>query len=133
MLRGGCFCRSVRYEIDAGPSSETACHCSICRHTSGAPFVGWFSVPRGALRFVTDEPAGFKSSERATRTFCSSCGTAITFQSQDSPDEVDVTIASLDEAGSVPIKDHTFVRSKLAWVNIDDGLPAYPTTRDAGL
>lgn len=29
MLRGGCFCRAVRYEIDAGPASQTSWHCTI--------------------------------------------------------------------------------------------------------
>ena len=28
-------------------------------------------------------------------------------------------------------RDHTFARSKLSWVTIADGLPAYPTTRPA--
>ena len=29
MLRGGCFCRTVRYEIDAEPTKETICHCTM--------------------------------------------------------------------------------------------------------
>lgn len=133
MLRGGCFCRSVRYEVDAEPMSQTACHCTICRHTSGAPFVAWFSVPREAIRFVTDEPAAFKSSERATRTFCASCGTPLTFQSTVSPGEIDITTCSLDEPDQASPRDHTFVRSKPSWVTLGDGRPAYPTTRSAGL
>ena len=130
MLRGGCFCRAVRYEIDAEPSSRTACHCTICRHTSGAPFVAWFSVPVASSRFVSDEPAAFKSSEQATRTFCASCGTPLTFQSTRSPGELDITTCSLDEPEHVPPRDHTFLRSKLSWVKLADGLPAYPAARD---
>jgi hypothetical protein len=130
MLRGGCFCRAVRYEIDAEPSSRTACHCTICRHTSGAPFVAWFSVPVASFRFVSDEPAAFKSSEQATRTFCASCGTPLTFQSTRSPGELDITTCSLDEPEHVPPRDHTFLRSKLSWVKLADGLPAYPAARD---
>jgi hypothetical protein len=129
MLRGGCYCRAVRYEIDAEPASRTACHCTICRHTSGAPFVAWFSVPAEAFRFVSDEPARFKSSEHATRTFCAGCGTPLTFASTKSPDELDVTTCSLDEPGHVPPGDHTFVRSKLSWVELADGLPTYPASR----
>jgi hypothetical protein len=130
MLRGGCFCRAVRYEIDAEPSSRTACHCTICRHTSGAPFVAWFSVPVASFRFVSDEPAAFKSSEQATRTFCALCGTPLTFQSTRSPGELDITTCSLDEPEHVPPRDHTFLRSKLSWVKLADGLPAYAAARD---
>ena len=132
MLRGGCFCRAVRYEIDAEPVSQTACHCTICRHTSGAPFVAWFSVPASAFRFVTDEPASFRSSEQARRTFCASCGTSLTFQSTLLFAEIDVTTCSLDEPEQAPPKDHTFVRSKLSWVTAMDDLPAYPTSRADG-
>ena len=35
MLRGGCFCRAVRYEIDAEPTNQTICHCTMCRHAAG--------------------------------------------------------------------------------------------------
>lgn len=133
MLRGGCFCRAVRYEIDAEPADQTACHCTICRHTSGAPFVAWFSVPVASFRFVSDEPTSVKSSEWATRTFCAGCGTPLTFHSTMSPDKLDITTCSLDEPEGVPPSDHTFVRSKLSWVTLEDGVPAYPTTRSAGL
>ena len=47
MLRGGCFCRTVRYEIDAEPTKQTICHCTMCRHAAGAPSVAWFSVSAG--------------------------------------------------------------------------------------
>ncbi len=53
MLRGGCFCRAVRYEIDAEPTNETICHCTMCRHVAGAPSVAWFSVPPDSVRFVS--------------------------------------------------------------------------------
>ena len=57
MLKGGCYCGAVRYEVAASPARETACHCSICRGTSGAPFVAWFSVPAASFRVVVG-PAG---------------------------------------------------------------------------
>jgi len=44
MLQGGCFCGRIRYEVAGRPFHETNCHCSICRRTTGAPFVAWFSV-----------------------------------------------------------------------------------------
>ena len=46
--------------------------------------------------------------------------------------DLDVTTCSLDEPDKAAPKDHTFVRSKLSWMTIADGLPAYPTTRPAG-
>ena len=130
MLRGGCFCRTVRYEIDAEPTKQTICHCTMCRHAAGAPSVAWFSVPPDSVRFVAGEPQRFKSSEHATRSFCPDCGTTLTYQSTRTPGDLDVSTCSLDEPDQAAPRDHTFVRSKLSWVTIADGLPAYPTTRD---
>jgi hypothetical protein len=130
MLQGGCFCGLVRYQADGAPFHETTCHCTICRGTTGAPMVTWFSVPRDALRFVGGQPATFQSSEHGSRTFCPRCGTALTFQSTNFPEEVDVTVCSLDHPEQVPPRDHTFVRSRLPWVVLGDQLPAFPRSRD---
>jgi len=94
--------------------------------------VAWFSVPPGSFRVVEGEPKHFKSSEHATRSFCPDCGTTLTYQSTRTSGDLDVTTCSLDEPDKAAPKDHTFARSKLSWVTIADGLPAYPTTRTTG-
>ena len=129
MLKGGCFCGAVRYEAEGEPWHQTVCHCSICRRTSGAPIVAWFTVKTGDFRIVAGEPARFRSSGAATRTFCGACGTALTFQSYDHADEIDVTTCSLDDPERVPPKSHTWRASGLSWVKSADGLPAYPEKR----
>jgi hypothetical protein len=129
MLKGGCLCGALRYETTAEPARQTACHCTICRRASGAPFVAWFSVPSASFRFVTGRPARFKSSEHGTRTFCAGCGTPLTFRSTRYPDEIDITTCSLDDPEAVPPRDHTFARSSLPWVRLADGLSAYPAAR----
>jgi hypothetical protein len=129
MLKGGCFCGRIRYETTAAPFHETNCHCSICRRTSGAPFVTWFSVPRSEFRLVSGEPARFESTAAATRSFCPHCGTALTFEHGDFPDEIDVTTCSLDRPELVPPKDHTWTSSKVTWLKLPNELPEYPESR----
>jgi hypothetical protein len=129
MLEGRCCCGFVHYRAGGAPSNETNCHCSLCRRTSGAVFLSWFTVPRTEFRFVGGEPARFQSSEHGTRTFCLRCGTALTFQSTRFPDEVDVTIGSLDEPERVSPKDDTHTDSKVAWVAVDDRIPAFAGAR----
>jgi len=128
MLKGGCFCGAVRYEAEGETWHETLCHCSICRRTSGAPIVAWFTVKAGDFRIVAGEPARFRSSAAATRTFCGACGTALTFQSGGG-DEIDVTTCSLDDPERVPPKSHTWRASGLSWIGSADGLPAYREKR----
>ena len=96
MLQGGCYCGRIRYEVTGTPFNETNCHCSICRRTTGAPFVAWFSVRPSEFRLLSGDPTSFRSSGKAVRTFCPHCGTQLTFQSEDSPEDIDVTSCSLD-------------------------------------
>jgi hypothetical protein len=130
MLTGGCFCGRVRYEAEGAPFDQTNCHCSICRRTTGAPFVAWFSVPRLRLR-VTGEPTRFRSSSKATRSFCAQCGTQISFE-RDGAEEIDVTTCSLDQPGDVPPLDHIHTASRLEWVKLADGLPQFRESRQQG-
>ena len=127
-MHGHCFCGFIRYQAGGAPFHETNCHCSICRRTSGAPFVAWLTVRRADFTFLAGEPATFRSSDHGTRTFCPRCGTPVTFQSTHSPDEIDVTICSLDEPERVPPRDHTQVATRLPWVELGD-LPAFPGER----
>ena len=131
MLTGGCFCGAIRYEMTGAPFYETNCHCSICRRTTGAPFVAWFSVARSGFRFVQGAAMRFRSSAKGTRRFCPACGTQLTFEHDDNPDELDVTTCSLDDPERLPPRDHTRASSRLAWLRLGDGLPEYPEARDA--
>ena len=131
-LQGGCFCGAVRYEADGEPFNSTLCHCSDCRKSSGAPAVAWFSVRRAELRWTTQPPFMFRSSAHALRGFCPSCGASLVFEDEEWPDEVDITTASLDDPDQMPPRDHTFVRSRLRWMDLHDGLPEYQRTRTEG-
>ena|SRR5689334_12550406 len=129
MIDGRCLCGLIRYAADGTPSNETNCHCSICRRASGAPFVAWVTVPAASFRFLSGTPTTFRSSDHGTRAFCPRCGTALTFRSTRFPDEVDVTICSLDRPELLAPKDHTRASSKLPWVNLGDDLPVYAESR----
>jgi hypothetical protein len=129
MLQGGCFCGRIRYEVTGTPFQETNCHCSICRRTTGAPFVAWFSVRPSEFRWLFGSPSQFRASARATRSFCTHCGTQLTFQGDDCPDEIDVTTSSLDQPDAVPPRDHTHVSSRLPWIALADGLPQFLQAR----
>ena len=61
----------------------------------------------------------------ATRSFCPDCGTPLTFEHEDFPDEIDVTTCSLDRPELARPKDHTWTSSKVSWLTLTDGLPDY--------
>ncbi|PWF45099.1 GFA family protein [Massilia glaciei] len=132
MFNGGCFCGAVRYRASAQRVEATICHCTICRRTTGAPFVAWFSLPAADFTVLAGTPSALRSSTHATRTFCAACGTQLTFIDDATPGEVDVTIGSLDEPDLIAPADHTFTRGKLAWVRLADDLPQFQASRANG-
>src|SRR5262245_38471947 len=130
VLTGGCHCGRIRYEAIGPTFHETNCHCSICRRTTGAPFVAWFSVRRTDFRLTQGQSTRYAASPQGTRAFCPHCGTQLTFEHTDFADEIDVTICSLDDPERVAPKDHTRTSSRLAWLKLDDGLPQFAQARD---
>ena len=100
----------------------------LTRATAGAPFVTWFSVRRGEFRFVSGKPARFKSSEKGTRSFCPRCGSQVTFENSDFPEEIDVTTCSLDDPNVVPPRDNVWTSSRVRWI-VPDALPDYRESR----
>jgi hypothetical protein len=132
MLTGGCHCNAIRYEAVNRPHNRTNCHCTMCRGTTGAPCVAWFSVATGDFRFTQGKPTQYRSSQHATRTFCAVCGTQLTFSDDASPEEIDITTCTLDVSTDVEPQDHTFTSSQVPWLKLADGLPTYQRSRSEG-
>lgn len=116
-LAGGCFCGALRYEIQPGDSSVVNCHCTMCRRTSGAPYVTWILLTDEQFELKQGTPAELESSEHGTRWFCGRCGTPIVFRTTKRPGKIDVTVASLDEPNCCPPGEDVYTETKLGWVH----------------
>jgi len=126
---GGCFCGAIRYETTGEPRIVTHCHCLHCRRTSGAAFVTWAEFPADQFSWKRGTPGSFESRPGVTRTFCTACGTPLTYKSIESPGTADVIACTLDEPGGLEPQDHIFCDRQLPWIHLDDGLPKYPRRR----
>jgi hypothetical protein len=131
-IEGGCLCGAIRYRAVGQPYGITHCHCQTCRRASGAPFVTWAGVDTDKFTFINGKPASYASSVNVTRTFCSKCGTALTYRRADLPDSIDVTVGSMDDPEALRPEDHTWTESRLSWISLGDELPAYPHERKLG-
>jgi hypothetical protein len=132
MLTGGYYCKAIRYRVPDQTFDATICYCDMCRGTSGAPCVAWLSVASEHLELLQGTPARFRASSHATRTFCATCGTQLTFVDDASPGETGITTCSLDSPDAVPPDDHTFLDDKVAWLVLGDGLPRFRRARSEG-
>lgn len=117
MRTGGCFCGAIRYSLNEDSYKVVNCHCTMCRRTSGAPFVSWLIVPTGDFKLTEGAPTLLKSSKAASRTFCNTCGTPVTCTNDAHADIVDVTLGSLDDPTTLAPDGDYYVDTKLPWVH----------------
>jgi hypothetical protein len=126
MLRGGCLCGAVRYEIEGPLGPVILCHCVQCRRASGTAFAANASV--AGLRIVAGENRvnEFESSPGKLRASCRDCGSAL-YSAQDSrPGVRRVRLGTLDDDPGVKPAAHIWVGDKAPWFEIpDDGLQRF--------
>ena len=120
---GGCHCGNLRYELDAPLTDVAHCHCSICRRTSGGIVVTWASVPLDSLKWLAGSPTTYDSGPSCVRYFCNNCGAQVALFSRNSPEMMDVTIATLDHPEEGPADRHIWADSRLPWLHLDEHLP----------
>lgn len=125
VIEGGCLCGALRYRI-AGPLGDVVhCHCAMCRRSSGAPVVTWVSVAAGSFAFSRGAPSVYHSSSHAERRFCGACGAQITFWSKSDPENIDVTLGTLDHPERHAAIRHIWTGSRLPWIHLDEQLPDF--------
>ncbi len=128
-VKGGCLCGKVRYRIAGTPLETLYCHCRMCQRAHGATVVAWLTVSLDGFEVTSGEPAAYQSSTTAVRHFCASCGSPLTWRATDNPRLVDVSIATLDKPETVEPALHLWTDSQIAWFEIADHLPRYPTNQ----
>ena len=114
---GGCLCGAVRYSIALPPRWVAHCHCSMCRRAHGAAFVTWVGNLRESVRVDAgaDLLTAHRSSSGGQRRFCSRCGSMLFFESTHWPEELHVTLGSLDDASGLDPAAHAYWRDRVVW------------------
>lgn len=125
-VTGRCFCGEVRYECGAMLYPANFCHCESCRRACGAPVVAWLTVAAENFIFTAKAPTEFHSSEQVIRSFCSRCGTPLTYRHEQRPAELDITLATLDDPSEIIPTHHIYMDDALPWDRPNDGLPQFP-------
>ena len=123
---GGCLCGAVRYRIEGAPRVSLICHCQSCRKAAGAPSVAWVTVATAHLEWRRGEPERYRSSAPVVRGFCARCGTPLTWSHERSPEEIDVTTASLDDPARYPPTREVWLSERIDWEVANPALTAHP-------
>ena len=145
--KGSCLCGDVKFSllptsIPGIFKTVAHCHCSMCRKHTGAAFSTYGEVPAEAVVFEGEKEfppcvVRYTAPENSTiRTFCSSCGSNVMFESPYNHIDgtVELAIALIDEFAegiSCTKSDcHIFVKYKAPWFDITDSLPQFEEYRE---
>ena len=97
LLRGGCHCGRVRFEVQAPADIEALdCNCSICRMTGFLHLI----VPATRFHLLCGEEVLTEytfNTGAAKHRFCRHCGIKSFYTPRSHPDGVDVNVRCLDQ------------------------------------
>jgi hypothetical protein len=129
---GSCCCGRVRYRMQGPFGTFSHCHCTDCRKTHGAAFATYIGVERARFGFLSGEGelAGHVTDTGTRRNFCRRCGSTLTCTVTSEPDAVYVATGTLDTPLLLKPEYHIYVRSKVPWIEILDGLPQHQAFAD---
>ena len=130
---GGCSCGEVRYRLTSEPLFTHCCHCLNCQRQTGSAFVINLLIEADRVELVAgdprpvDVPRDDGSSQRIFR--CPTCQVAV-YSQYGRPEVRFVRGGTLDDPSQVAPDVHIFTRSKLSWVAVPEGVPAFEVYYD---
>jgi len=129
VLEGGCACGAVRYRLTASPMFVHCCHCRDCQRQTGSAFVinALIETDRIALLAGGPEPVRVPTDSGRPHDIyrCPRCHTALWSDYGGRPKLRFVRVGTLDDPAAVQPDVHIYVRSKLPWVALPDGVSSF--------
>lgn len=132
---GGCSCGAVRYRLSSEPLIVHCCHCLNCQRQTGSAFAINLLIEADRLEVVAgtpqpvDVPRDDGSVQRIFR--CPTCQIAV-FSEYGSPQVRFVRGGTLDDPRDLTPDVHIYTRSKVRWVGLPEGAPAFEEYYDSG-
>ncbi len=125
---GGCACGEVRYRLASEPMFVHCCHCLNCQRQTGSAFVINLLIEAHRLEILKGTPQPVEvprddgSMQRIFR--CPRCQIAV-YSEYSRPQVRFVRGGTLDDPSHISPDVHIFTRSKVRWVIVPEGTPAF--------
>jgi hypothetical protein len=125
LLRGGCWCGAVRFQVQDEFLYAWNCHCSRCRAATGSAFKALAGIEGEKLELTQGGDALLVVGDDVLNdTRCRLCGSFL-FSVVREGAYVHVGMGSLIDTPSIRVSAHIFVGSKAPWFEITDDLPQF--------
>ena len=134
LLEGGCACGAVRYRLNAAPMFVHCCHCKDCQRQTGSAFVLNALLEADRVQLQSGAPEGVTMPTDSGRPHdiyrCPKCKIALWSIYGGRQQVRFVRVGTLDEPSALPPNVHIYTRSKLPWVKLPEGAPAFEAYYD---
>jgi len=134
-LEGGCACGQVRYRLLSAPLFVHCCHCKDCQRQTGSAFVLNALIETDRVERLSGDHALFAMPTDSGRPHdvarCRGCGTAVWSHYGGLKVLTFVRVGTLDEPAALPPDVHIYTRSKLPWIALPSGVPAFEAYYDS--
>ena len=129
IFQGGCACGAVRYRLTSAPMIVHCCHCRDCQRQTGGGFAVNALIETDRIEMSGEDPVAIAMPTDSGRPHdiyrCRTCGTAVWSDYGRRPALRFVRATTLDDPDALPPDVHIFTRSKLPWVGLPQGVPAF--------
>jgi hypothetical protein len=134
-FEGRCACGAVRYRMESAPMFVHCCHCRDCQRQTGSAFVLNALIETNRVTVLSGETAPHlmpTDSGRPHTVFrCTACGTAMWSEYGGVKPLRFVRVGTLEDPSALPPDVHIYTRSKLPWVALPEGVPAFAAYYDS--
>jgi len=134
-LEGGCACGALRYRLGSPPMFVHCCHCRDCQRQTGSAFVLNALIEANRVELLSGSPdetiLPTDSGQQQKVYRCPACKIAV-WSVYGGIDKLRfVRVGTLDDPTALTPDVHIFVRSKLPWIALPEGVPAFEAYYDS--
>lgn len=134
-FEGGCACGAVRYRMSSEPMFVHCCHCHDCQRQTGTAFVLNALIEATRVELLSGETEAIQVPTDSGRPHiihrCRTCHTAVWSNYGGIEKLRFVRVGTLDDPAALPPSVHIYTRSKLPWITLPAGVPAFEAYYDS--
>ena len=120
---GHCLCGAVTFEARGEPLWIVHCHCESCRRQTASPATTFAGYREEQVTFTATTRRMFESSRGVRRSFCTTCGSPLSYAGKSFPGELHLYVALFDHPEQLTPQRHAHFGERLPWLHLDDHLP----------
>jgi hypothetical protein len=120
---GACFCGAIIAQRRGEPFWICYDHDADCRRAIGSPLVVWVGYRPDQIKVIKGSPKSFSKTKGVIRTFCSDCGSPVSYLDEGISNELYIALGFFDHPERFRPEAHAFWSERLPCIELSDTLP----------